>query len=285
MTIQRLIVVLAAAACVDLPPIIEPDGPGYPKAALTRVSVGDGICLEPNTDPTPKDLCEWFGGFDAVIGGVIRSMRLVDRPHASLARPAPIDDAPCEGSVSRALELQVDVTHVYVGDVPLGRTTVLIGSSQVESMIPHPFQGEDGSLSWDNANGETAYHSGTWVGLPVMHVAGRGYAVVSELPFTAGTALDVRNANHCGGYPRPANLHGSSYLDFVAAASTCAPAPSLVRERRRQVVDGFPQYAYAANCHVQSFAPECVVEDDCSNGTTCVDGECVQETSPPGPPG
>ncbi|MBT9557260.1 MAG: hypothetical protein IV100_14570 [Myxococcales bacterium] len=285
MTIQRIFVVSLAAACVDLPPVIEPDGPGYPKAALTRVAVGDGLCTEQSTDPTPKDLCEWFGGFDAVIGGVIRSVRLVDRPHASLATPDPIDDAPCAGSVSRALELQVDVTHVYVGDVPLGRTTVLIGSSQVEQMTPHPFQNEGGSLSWDSAKGETAYHSGTWVGLPVMRVAGRGYAVVSELPFTAGTALDVRDANHCGSYPRPTNLNGLSYLDFVAAASTCAPEPSLVRERRRQVVDGFPQYAYAANCHAVTYVPECVVEEDCSNGTTCVDSECVQETSPPGPPG
>ncbi|MBT9560039.1 MAG: hypothetical protein IV100_28675 [Myxococcales bacterium] len=256
---------------------------GYPASSLVAAS-GDGAMCDPvGDDPVPGNVCEWFQGFDAVIGGVIKSVELVDYPHSSFANRAPVDDEPCTGSISPAMRFSLEVTHVYFGEVVLGATTVYMPASQVESMIPHVKRDSAGQLAWDSPTGKTAFETGTWVGLPVMRVEGRGYALVHELPFTATDVLVVNKRETCGYYPQPDGMSGMDYGDFVKMSSDCARSSSPIRDRRRQIVDEFPMYSYSARCYPVNVEPECVVEEDCGNGTTCVDAKCIPETAPPGP--
>lgn len=258
-------------------------GPGYPVAALVKRD-GDGSgCSTSDQPTTPVDICEWLNGFDAVIGGVVTSVALVSFPHSSMANKVPIDDTACLGPVSPALELKVDVTHVFFGSVSSGSMTILVSGQSVEQMLPHPYIGPAGAVVWDGANEKTPFELGTWLGLPLTMVAGRGHAVVGELPFASGESLELAPHGECSRYPRPANLDGISFVEFSSMAKSCQKKDSSTLDSRLSLVSLYPMGAYAAICYPVANQPDCDVEEDCGSGTTCIDGECVQETSPPNP--
>jgi len=274
-------VVLAAGSCGTSPTVGS--STGFPASSLVGAPGDGATCDTATDDPVPGSVCEWYQGFDAVIGGVIKSVELVDFPHASMANQSPVDDKPCSGNIAPAMRISLEVTHIFFGDSVLGATTVYIPGPRVETMSPHPKRDSAGQLVWDSPTGKTAFGTGTWVGLPVMRVEGRGFALVRELPFTAQETLIVHQSNPCGYYPQPDNLHGMKYVEFVNSSTGCARESSTMRDRRRQTVDEFPLYSFAAMCYPHDKEPECAVEEDCGNGTTCVDAKCIPETSPPGP--
>lgn len=248
-------------------------------AALPSLG-GDASCVpfEPTTPPT---LCEWLGGFHAVVGGTIRSVKLVDSPVAKWSgvganqQELVSDSNDCAGHLDLALRLEIDVTNVFYGEASIGTIEVSIGSSAVESMYPGP-EGEAGESPWWDGAGETApLATGSWVGLPLIYLADRGWSLAFEMPFTAGVQLDLARVEFCGLFSRPTDLYGMAFDDFTEQSAACTPTATASLERRLTYVASNSAEGYAAWCHKAVVIHECDVDADCMNATICQKNQCV----------
>lgn len=254
-----------------------------PRVAAVLPSLGGDASCDPYETPLEPSLCEWLGGFHAVVSGTVRSLTLVDTPMASYVDPlsgpkagvAVVDEPNCAGQLKLALRLEVDVTEVISGDVSAGPLVVHIGAHTKDSMYPFPTGVPGMTPTWDGGGEAIPLAPNSWVGLPLVYLPDVGWSLAFEAPFGAGDTVTLARVEYCGEYPRPKGLDGMKFDDLVATAALCDIAPTSALSRRVGRATAVPGHSYAAWCAAPIVVHECDTDAECLNSTTCEKHRCV----------
>lgn len=249
-----------------------------------------------SNEPGPS-LCEWAGSVDAIVFGEVREIRLVDTPAIEKTSDIEEDredawrsrDDDCPGTISPAVEIEVEVHETIRGDLE-GRVTARVGNSYRGLWQPLPARGEDGGIDWLGADREDMYGEplevGQRLGLALHYLPEHDtWSVMSEPMFGLNAEGDIAFQGRHGVEPEP-DIDERDLPGLAEAAASCEDS-SAADERRDEMwqkwgPDGRRPTAYlAAWCIIPEEDPpawpECESREECESDMRCIQGACQHE--------
>lgn len=216
-------------------------------------------------------LCGWAAAADGIVFGRLAEVRMITDPMVVKEDRGSTQVGRCDGTVSPALDLVVDVSLALRGEAA-GRITVRVGAEQLRTWSPQPQRLPDGSLGWlemgVRSGGPLA--QGQPVGL-ALHRDKERNLLLGEALFTQGERGLVRFQEESSTCNPAAPRLGEMTLDALAANVRACQDSRESLARRRELANTWgqrPELHTAALCiPARSEARSCA--EMCKDPTEC----------------
>jgi hypothetical protein len=215
----------------------------------------------------PPQFCEWALSVDAVVWGTLESVRLAEFPaYLETIDGFEIVDA-CNGSVSPAMELVVDVERFYVTPARSGvlpdSVSVRLGAFHRETFAPSPRLNDEGELEWVGAqeDGIGQLIVGQTVGMAMHYLeSDRVWSLAGEALFGLSRNGSDNGSDYVVGFQQfrgdcpflPPVVEGVSETNFFNNITACDDTfreEAIARKTRIINVWGQgPQYSHLGRC-------------------------------------